>query len=231
MHPANSLFFLASVCLFLGCSPATTAEGKKSAKHKPPVKAPAATVANAFPQVQQSDFASVDDALEKVVVLAMSGDSDVGAKLLKIETWLEMQGPRIAPELAAKIKDPMADLAIRLTACRVLSKLGAVATPTLLEAMNGEPRQLRLKATECLGRVKPADPQVVKKLIAFIDDSDLDQRKVSITALATIGPPAREAVPKLIALLNDPQEDETIRSIAKQALKEVDPRKGLMNAY
>jgi hypothetical protein len=213
----------------LGCGRAPVAT--HPAQKKPAMQAVSNRPAATLPQVQQGDFASVDDALGQVSVLVKSGDTNIGVQLVKIETWLEMQGPSIEPQLAAKIKDTSGDLAIRLTACRVLSKLGPIAVPTLLAAIESEPRQLRLKATECLGRVKPPEAKSVARLLKLIDDKDFEQRKAAIGALANMGPAAKEATPKLISLLNNPDEDETIRSSAKFALKHVDPRKGLMDAH
>lgn len=214
-------------CASVGCGPAPVA---RQASPKP-AKTVSGRRSVSLPEVKQTDFASVDDALGRVPALVTSKDVNVGEQLVKIETWLEMQGPAIEPQLAAKIKDTSGDLAIRLTACRVLSKLGPVATPTLLAALESEPRQLRLKATECLGRVKPPDVKCVATLMKLIDDKDFDERKAAIGALANMGPVAKDATQKLIGLLNDPKEDETIRSSAKFALKHVAPRKGLMDAH
>jgi len=100
-----------------------------------------------------------------------------------------------------------------------------------MEATMSEPLELRVKAIECLGRLKPTSKQIVEKVISLIDDKDYEQRKAAIGALASIGKPAAAAKDRLQAILNDTKEDETIRGLAKKALKEVDPRKGLMNAY
>ena len=80
-------------------------------------------------------------------------------------------------------------------------------------------------------RLKPSGKEIVAKVISLIDDPDFEQRKAAIGALASIGKPAGQAKDRLQAILNDTKEDETIHSLAKKALKEVDPRKGLMNAY
>ena len=153
-----------------------------------------------------------------------------GRSCSRIERWLGLQGDKIAGELAAKIKDPSIGLATRLTSCRVLARLGPVATPTLLEAIGGEPKQLRLKAIECLGRVEPSSDEIVTKLLALVDEQDFETRKTAINGLKDVGVPAQAAAEKLQSILNDPKEDETIRSVAKAALKAVDPRTGLMKA-
>lgn len=184
------------------------------------------------PKVDQSAFASVDDAMTKVEELVKNQDEKTGKEMLIVETWLQMQGDKIAPELSAKIKDTAGPLPSRITACRVMMKLGpTAATPVLMEATASEPRELRVKAIECLGRLKPTSEEIVEKVIGLIDDPDFEQRKAALGALANIGKPAGGAKDRLQAILNDTKEDETIRSLAKKALKAVDPRKGLMNAY
>ncbi|HEX5033245.1 MAG TPA: HEAT repeat domain-containing protein, partial [bacterium] len=168
----------------------------------------------------------------KVEELVKNQDEKTGQELLQVETWLQMQGDKIAPELATQVKDTSGPLATRFTACRVLMKLGpGTATPILMEATSTEPREVRVKAIECLGRLKPTSQEIVEKIISLIDDPDDEHRKAAIRALASIGKPAGAAKDQLQAILNDTQEDETIRSLAKKALQEVDPRKGLMNAY
>jgi HEAT repeat protein len=211
-----------------GCGPAPITI--EPVKKKPSVKK-TTTKPIALPTVAADAYPSIDAAMAEVETLSKSSDPDTGMRLLKIETWLNMQGEKSAPDLAARIKDPATGLATRLTACRVLARMGPVAQPTLLEAAAGEPKQLRLKAIESLGRVKPSSKEILDKLLALVDGDDFDTRKAALGAIEDIGTPAKSAVPKLVGILNDVNEDETIRSLAKAALKKVDPRKGLMGAY
>ena len=234
-HSVVSFLLLYLLVSFAGCG-GTTASGKSAKKASK--KAAPKKVEEPFvpppppPKVDQSAFASVDDAMTKVEELVKNQDEKTGKEMLIVETWLQMQGDKIAPELTAKIKDTAGPLPTRITACRVLMKLGPTsATPVLMEATGREPRELRVKAIECLGRLKPTSKEIVDKGIALIDDPDFEQRKAALGALAAIGKPAGKAKDRLVAILNDTKEDETIRSLAKKALKEVDPRKGLMNAY
>jgi HEAT repeat protein len=217
---------LGLLVLAAGCGEVPAA--KRPTKKKPTRATPVVDDRPKLPKVTQAEYASLEAAwadVEKV-----SGDPAGGQKLVRIELWLNLQGDRIAPELEAKIKDPAAGLATRLTACRVLARLGPKAMPTLMEATAGEPKQLRLKAIECLGRIEPSSAEIVKKLLALVDDQDFATRKEALEGLADIGPPARQAADKLQSILNDANEDETIRSLAKAALKKVDPRTGLMKA-
>lgn len=223
----------AILCLLVGCG-GKGASGKsvKKAVKKAVPKKPAETLVPPPPKVEQDAYANVDAAMAAVEELVKNQDEKSGQELLKVETWLQMQGDKVAPELAAKIKDTAGPLPTRITACRVLMKLGpAAATTVLMEATASEPRELRVKAIECLGRLKPTSKEIVEKVISLIDDPDYEQRKAALGALASIGKPAGAAKDRLQAILNDTQEDETIRSLAKKALKAVDPRKGLMNAY
>jgi HEAT repeat protein len=220
------LFLLGLLVLAAGCD--ETAAAKKPSKKKPTRATQVADDRPKLPKVTQAEYASLDAAwadVEKV-----SADPAGGQKLVRIELWLNMQGDKIASDLEAKIKDPAAGLATRLTACRVLARLGPMATPTLIEAAAGEPKQLRLKAIECLGRIEPSSDEIVKKLLSLVDDQDFATRKEALEGLADVGLPARQSAEKLQSILNDPNEDETIRSLAKAALKKVDPRTGLMKA-
>jgi HEAT repeat protein len=228
-----SLAIAALLCILAGCGGQGT--GGKSAK----VASKKGTLQKSPekfipppppPRVDQDAYANVDAAMAAVEELVKYQDEKTGQELLKVETWLQMQGDKIAPELAAKLRDTAGPLPTRITACRIVMKLGpAAATPVLMEALASEPRELRVKAIECLGRLKPTSKQIVEKVVSLIDDPDYEQRKAAIGALASIGQPAGQAKDRLQAILNDTKEDETIRSLAKKALKSVDPRQGLMN--
>lgn len=228
---AGWLLILAIAALLLsGCGPAAAA--KKPAKKKPAATTVAARPAPQAPKVEQSAFADVAAAMADVEKVSKLDPTEANETLLKVETWLNMQGTRIAPDLEALIKDSSAGLPSRLTACRVLARLGPVALPTLLEASAGEPLLLRRKAIESLGRVKPPTAEAVHKLVSLLSDQDNEIRRSALGALGHIGKPAQQHDPqiveKLMAILNNVNEDETVRSMAKDALKKVDPRKGLM---
>lgn len=213
----------------LGCGEMPSAESASKPKKKKSTSTaqPMATA----PEVSADSYASVEAALAEAERLTKSGDVNAGRELLKIEMWLEMQGAAIAGELSSKVNDGSQGLATRMTACRVLSRLGAVAKPTIMQASQSDTAMLRVKAIECLGKIKPSDDEIIKRLLTLLEGKEFSERKAALGALANVGPAAKDAVPKLVAILNDQSEDETIRGAAKKALKEVDPRKGLMNAY
>ena len=232
--PAALFTCLLLLIFLVGCGGQASGKSAKKTSKKAAPKKPVETFVPPPPppKVDQNAFADVDDAMAKVEELVKNQDEKTGQEMLKVEAWLLMQGDKIAAELAAKVKDTAGPLATRITACRVLMRLGpASATTVLMEATASEPREVRVKAIECLGRLKPSSKEIVEKIISLIDDKDYEQRKAAIGALASIGKPAAAAKDRLQAILNDVKEDETIRGLAKKALKEVDPRKGLMNAY
>src|SRR5262245_29215361 len=187
-----------------GCGSAAGARGAKKPAKKVAAKKPAEMFVPPPPppKVEQDMFASVGEAMAKVEELVKAQDEKTGQEMLKIEIWLQMQGDKIAPELIELLKDSAGPLPSRITACRVMMKLGpAKATPVLIEATASEPKELRVKAIECLGRLKPTSKEIVEKVISLIDDKDYDQRKAAIGALANIGKPAAAAKDRLQDIL------------------------------
>jgi hypothetical protein len=208
--------------------------GRPTAKSKKPKQPSQVATAAAKADEAPANYASVPAALAAVEQMSESGNPSP-RELARIEQWLTSQGSAAAPELGTALADSDEHLAVRITACRALSRLGPAGKQPLLAAASAEPKQLRLKATECLGRLKPTDKAIVDELVAKLDASDFDQRKAALTALATVGPEASKHDPRLVekltSLLNDTNQDETIRGLAKTALKKVDPRSGLQNAH
>jgi len=219
--------------LVTGCGSrpvATGDNGKVSgAKKKRPVVKNVPQPATKI-DVPEDLYDSPSAALADVKRWVDSKDAKAGQELLKTEAWLIRRGDKIVPELTARVENTQEDLAIRMTACRVLSKLGAVGRPAVMAAVDSSPKQLRVKAIESLGRIKPADKASVDKLIKLLDDKDYEIRKAALLGIGATEKAGAPAVSKLMDILNDTKEDETIRSLAKVALKKVDPRKGLMGA-
>jgi HEAT repeat protein len=209
-----------------GCGerPVATAESNSKKKKKPATK-PATKI-----DIPDNLYSSVPEALADVSRLVASNDPNAGHLLLKTETWIVRQGPSNVPLLAERVADENESLHIRITACRVLSKLGAPGRAAVTKATESSKKELRVKAIECLGRINPVEKASVDRLISLLDDKDNDIRRAAILGLTATKEHGRAAVPKLMATLNNVNEDETIRSLAKVALKSVDPRKGLMGA-
>jgi HEAT repeat protein len=140
------------------------------------------------------------------------------------------QGDKNVSALAARVADDSENLAVRMTACRVLMKLGAPGRPAVTAATDSPKKELRVKAIECLGRIDPVEKASVDKLISLLDDKDNDIRRAALLGLTSTGKDGSKATNKLTAMLNDLNEDEKIRDLVKGTLKAVDPRKGLMGA-
>src|SRR6187401_2378453 len=124
---ATALLSMLVVLVIAGCGEMPAAAAKKPVKKKAARPAAATRPAPTPPKVAADAYASVDAAMAEVEGVVGSDASEANEKLLKVETWLNMQGAKIAPELEAKIKDPAVGLATRLTACRVLTRQGAAA--------------------------------------------------------------------------------------------------------
>jgi hypothetical protein len=218
------LLFVAIAIVSAGCGEMPAA-ATSSPRAQPARATPVVDDRPKLPQVTRDEYANLAAAWADVETL--SRDPTGGQKLLRIERWLALQGDKIAPELIAAINNPAVGLATRLTACRALARLGQVGAPTLIAATDGEPKQLRLKAIESLGRIEPTSNEIVEKLVSLVSADDFESRKAALGGLREVGPPAKKAAGTLQSLLDDPQEDETIRSLAKAALQAVDPRTGL----
>lgn len=211
--------------LLTGCGERPVANAEKGKPKKKPGTKPATKI-----DIPENMYGSVPEALADAKRLVETKDPNAGHLLLKTETWIVRQGNGNVPLLAARVADDGENLYIRMTACRVLSKLGAPGRPAVTAATSSSKKELRVKAIECLGRIDPVEKESVDKLIALIDDKDYDIRKAALLGLTATKKAGSAAVPKLMDTLNNVNEDETIRSLAKVALKAVDPRKGLMGA-
>lgn len=212
-----------------GCGdvpPAGKTPEKKTAANPPQMLPPP-------PTVPADAYANVAAAMAEVEAANRSGQAEDQQKLVRVEIWLTNQGGKIQPELTALIKDDAAGEPTRVAALRTLAKLGPSATPIIMEATSSQTKRVRLKAIESLGRIKPPTKEIVEKLIGILDQTDFEDRKAALAGLTAIGPAAKTAVPsiveKLTGLLNNLKEEDTLRTAAHKALKEVDPRRKLQN--
>jgi len=214
----------------LGCGPAPVAadnEAKKTSPASEPQRLPPP------PVVPADAYANVAAAMAEVETATASGRGEDQKKLVLIELWLAQRGASIEPELAAAVKDPQAGVASRITACRALAKLGAVATPTLMAATASETKRVRYKAIDALGSIEPPTKEIVEKLVSLLDDPDQDARRAALLGLSKVGPKAKSFAPGLVerltGILNNLKEEDTLRTAAHSALKKVDPRTKLQN--
>jgi hypothetical protein len=226
MRAWAGLLLVIMAMVLSGCGARPVANADNGGKKK---KRPGAVPAKKI-EIDPNMYGSVPEALADVKRLVDTKDPNAGHELLKTETWILRQGNGNVSMLAARVADDNENLAIRMTACRILSKFGAPGRPAVTAATDSPKKELRVKAIECLGRIDPVEKASVDKLISLIDDKDYEIRKAALLGISATKTAGSAAVPKLMDTLNNANEDETIRSLAKVALKSVDPRKGLMGA-
>ena len=75
---------------------------------------------------------------------------------------------------------------------------------------------IRAKAIEKLGNIGAKDPEGIDTIIAALDDSASEVRKVAIYAIVRIGAPCSDAFEKLESMSRDDADPE-IRKIAGEA--------------
>ena len=184
---------------------------RKTMRKKPQIKVP------------QDAYADMTAALNAAAEAREKGDSEIQQRA---EIWLQQQGTGILPALATTLHDPQADLAQRITACRVLAALGKAARGEILKAMSCKERLVKIAATERISLIQPADEATVQALVQLLDNADSACRRIAIQSLRRIGPQARSAVAPLQAIASE-SNDESIRGEALKALKAIDPRQTL----
>lgn len=208
-----------------GTTVAETGQSNGSAAPTSPAPRPAPPPARKPVVVKQDAFPGVPQALAALNSAVKANDREGVATA---EGWFELQQTSAVPPLVAVVEDANADFELRLSACRALSRIGPPAAESLERLLSIEPQQLQLRAMESLSRIKPVRPSTVSIFRELLKPGEVRVRQVALECLGRIGPPAKDAVPDLVAILNDTNENETLRGEAKQALKVVEPRRGLM---
>lgn len=205
--------------------PGAKAGGKTNAAKPAPKPAPTKPSPPKI-DVAPDAFPGVKEAFDAILAGIKANDRQA---VYKAEAWLNLKSDAAVGPLAEIAKNPSEDLERRLTAVRALGRIGGVASAPLLELTRVEQRQLRARALESLGLIKPPAPATLARMIELLPrGQDDEMRRTALEGLARIGSPAKDAVDELLEILNDKQENETIRSLAKKALKDIDPRRGLM---
>lgn len=217
------LAMMAAALTTFGCGPTRTAPVKPAAAK--PQKAEPKKLDIKPVEVKADEFASVEAALTELDrVLEMPDGEERNRAEIRAQNWLAMQQAAAVPLVAQRASNTEQSLARRITACRILGKLGPGGLDTLIAlAAKDDSSQLRRKAIESLGLMKPAEQRTIETLIAQLDDADTQVQWQTIDALIKIGEPAKAAASKLRELRQN-HADESIRVSAGEALKKVDPR-------
>jgi HEAT repeat protein len=219
-----ALVLIAGALAISGCGPTRATPAKTVAnkrKKSEPKKLDIKPV-----EVKADEFSSVEEALTELDrVLEMPDGDDRNRAEIRAQNWLAMQGSAAVPLVAERASDADQSIARRITACRILGKLGPGGVDTLVAlAGKDDSSQLRRKAIETLGVMKPVEKRSIDALIEQLDDADTQVQWQTIDALIKIGEPAKAAASKL-SELRQSHADESIRVSAGEALKKVDPRK------
>jgi HEAT repeat protein len=196
---------------------AAAARAAEAAKWKPP------EVESGPPP--RTDFTDVDDAWAVLSEAAAKENTD---QIWAVIKWLVPQGEPVKVRMVGIMNDASADVADRLAACMVLGEMGNAAHDEILQAaVSSDLFNVRMRATETLGKLTPATPETINALIKKLDEEKDDRvlRHV-VRALGEIGEPAQAAAGKLNAMRDDVSaRDDTLRNEAHRALKKVDPRR------
>lgn len=206
------------------------AAGRSSKKvETPPPPQPVAPPEQPDTSVTAATFADIPAAIDAMKAAATADDSTAA---IKAEKWLFLQGAAAIEPLSAVALDEQADLAHRIAACRALRQLGAKVPhgaqvkPTFLAAADSSQSLVQINGVKGLGLLRPTDAEIIGKLAALLDSPEQRLRQEAILALANVGEPAeKQCTDRLLAILNDTSEPESLRSAAKTALKQVNPRR------
>jgi hypothetical protein len=201
-----------------------TSTKKKSTK---PAEAPKKQPPPPKPKVDDNLFASIPAALDAVEAAAKSDDPKAQKTISDATIWLGQQGAAGVKPLGEVLNDESASFPRRLTACRALVELPG-GKEALLSAVGTKETQLRKNVIKSLGSIKPADKEIIAKCMELAKTDDPVNQQFAIAALGDMGGAAKEAVPLVQGILNDKKYNETVRAQARDTLKSIDPRKGLM---
>src|SRR6185503_5809388 len=133
-------------------------------------------------EVKPDEFPSVEAALEELKsVLQMTDDNERNRAEIRVQMWLVMQADKAVPVVAARAGDSAEDVKMRITLCRILGKLGPAGIDTLITlADKGDSSQLRRKAIETLGMMKPPETRAIDEMIVLLDEPDMQVKSQTI---------------------------------------------------
>ncbi len=104
----------------------------------------------------------------------------------------------------------------------ILADYGAVAVPSLLQALNRPEIRIRVGAVRALAEIRPAAKVPPSALLNAMHDVAPEVRAEATTNMPQLSRSSPEAVPALVSALAD--KDETVRSAAAYALYQLGPK-------
>jgi HEAT repeat protein len=186
-------------------------------------KARARSSVKPFSQEVAADaFASVDEAIQKLIELAEAGQIN---QQDRAASWLSKQGEAVVPPLSKILSDESRSEKARIAACQVLAEIGPAARAVLLKTTDSPTKMVRISATVRLGRIQPADQLTIDRLISLLKHADKTTCRAAAVSLGSIGSVADSATESLTTIYLDQQADELLRNAAFSSLKKIHPRR------
>ncbi len=223
------LVLLLCLSVLIGCGgePKKTVKAKSTTKKsQPKAERKPAPPPPPPPKIPDNAYTDVPAALEAVIQAAEVGDQ---ITMSRADQWMVQRGSAGLEPLGAVLKDEEAPLAKRIAASRALGQMGPAAKPVLMAALNSPAQRVRVVSVEALGRIKPADKEIMATCMKLAkEETDAGVQRCAIVAIGKMGPAAKDAVPLLMEIQNSRTFNETVRAAAHDALRLVDKRKGLM---
>ncbi|MEO2030055.1 MAG: HEAT repeat domain-containing protein [Fuerstiella sp.] len=94
------------------------------------------------------------------------------------------------------------------TAAQAFAKVGAVAAPALIDALQHANPEVRSTVIDALGHIGPAASEATPHLVQMLKDDDSTVRYRAVRALHEFEHQAQPAIPTLIEIINNAQESE-----------------------
>jgi hypothetical protein len=113
----------------------------------------------------------------------------------------DLTNPILKPWVIEKMKKANDDVMAGKVPYIARERCWPAGVPALAQALQSRDPEVRLKATEVLGRMGEDAKDAVPELVRLLDDPDLAVRKAAARTIGRIGPAAKDAVPALMRSL------------------------------
>jgi hypothetical protein len=166
---------------------------------------------------------AAEPAISDLMPITTNGNSDHSYAVAYALGRIHAQPERVVPFLKGLLLDK--NLGVQIGAAEALGRFGPEAksaVSNLMQLARG-PNDPRVKAMALgpIGKIDPANPELLAISLELLEDSDTDLRAAAIYALKELGPRASNAVPALTRTAQD--TNDPVRFAAERALKAIDP--------
>lgn len=167
--------------------------------------------------------AKAEDAALLLAKIIQDPNEDRNARFAAISAirWARPNAEAMIESLLHALHDPDAgfqrNAAETMLGLELQGKRGVIE-PLIRALTDKDNPQVRFYAAAALGRVGPEAEFAIPPLVQALSDPDWKVRRISIEALANMGPLAHAALGRLIELLEDGSSPEWVRSDAAMAI-------------